>query len=172
VIDWTRLAQAVGALTEQGERGSSELARLALVHLLGEQAIRDAVDHYIAAEPGFELVRSVLWLLRPWSAMCYCHALYQDAQDLEVRRSAVELLRVVADARALPWVEAFLADEDQAIQCWGFGVVDTLLFQDLIEPEAAETFLVRAEVHANPGVREQAAAVRATLARRLQVAAG
>jgi len=66
-----------------------------------------------------ERPRSVLWLLRPWSAMLPCRELFSTAGDLQVRRSAVELLRVVADRRVVPWVPTFLADPDPGIQRWG-----------------------------------------------------
>ena len=67
---------------------------------------------------------------------------------------------MVADARALPWVSGYLDDEDEVVQAWGIGIVDQLLFSELIEPEAAESLLRTAEEHSNPVVREKAQSIR------------
>lgn len=72
----------------------------------------------------------------------------------------MELLRVVADRRALPWVAEFLNDEDLQVQSWGIGVLDQLLWSELIEPEEAEEVLERAEGHANAAVREHVEFIR------------
>jgi len=168
VIDWTKIATEVGALVEGQERGSAALARAALENLIGTKNLRDAVDHYIGFKPGFELVRSVLWEIQPWSAMTYCYEVFQTSPDIEIRRSAIELLRVLADKRVLLWVNEFLDDKDEGIQTWGFGVLDQLLWKELVEPEEAEPLLVRAEQHSNPRVRENASFVREYLAQRMQ----
>jgi hypothetical protein len=78
---------------------------------------------------------------------------------------AVELVRVVADHRALSWVAEFLDDEDSHIQVWGVGVLDQLLWSHLIEPEAAEDLLRMAERHQNEAVRERAEFIRSFLKR-------
>lgn len=168
VIDWTTIATEVGALVEREERGSNALARAALEKLIGPQNLRDAVDHYIGFKPGFELVRSVLWEIQPWSAMTYCYELYQTLPNIEIRRSAIELLRVIADKRVLLWVNEFLDDTDEGIQAWGFGVLDQLLWKELVEQEEVEPLLVRAEQHSNQRVRENASFVREYLAQRKQ----
>jgi hypothetical protein len=76
---------------------------------------------------------------------------------------AVELVRVVADSRALPWVAEFLDDEDTVIQAWGVGVLDQLLWSRLIEPEEAEDLLRIAERHQNGAVRDRAEFIRSFL---------
>lgn len=168
MIDWAKIATEAGALAEGQERGSSALARAALESIIGPQNLRESVDHYIAFKPGFELVRSILREIQPWSAMTYCYELYQTSPDIETRRSAIELLRVLADKRVLLWVNEFLDDEDEGIQAWGFGVLDQLLWKELVEPEEAEALLVRAEQHGNQGVRENAGFVREYLVQRKQ----
>lgn len=130
------------------------MAIAAVEHMLGSERLVSAVDHYVAARPGSELARSVLWLLHPWSAMLRCRELFASSRDLDVRRSAIELLRVVADARVLPWIEDFLADPDEEIQAWGILIVDQLLFAGLSDHDACEPILVRARSHANKRVRE------------------
>jgi len=79
--------------------------------------------------------------------MARCHELAQLPNEIETRRNAVELLRVVADRRALPWVSDFLDDTDFQVQSWGVGVLGQLLWSELIEPEEAEELLERAARH-------------------------
>jgi len=164
------LARAVGAIseTEHGstESGSRETARRALELIVGEDALRSAVDHYVRLEPGAELARMVLWQLHPWSAMERCYEIAKTAPSVEERRAAVELLRVVADRRALPWVGELLGDDDAEVQIWATGVLDQLLWSELIEPEEAEDLLRAAEQHTNPSVPERAAFIRRFLADR------
>src|SRR6266511_3757860 len=143
-IDWRDLAQRLGSLEASGgEQAGSRMARLALDEIIGAEVFRSAVDHYVSRAPGAELARHVLWLVHPWSAMERCHEIYTERSELGACRNAIELLRVVADRRALPWIATYLADEDPEIQCWAAGIVDQLLFSDLVEVEECE-FLLRA----------------------------
>jgi HEAT repeat protein len=89
-----------------------------------------------------------------------CHELYTATSDLEVRRRSVELLRVVADRRALPWVAEYLANPDMEIQGWGAGIVDQLLWSELVDPEDCEFLLVVIENHPNEAVRERGAFIK------------
>jgi len=169
-INWEELATTLGLLIKNGERGSSEAARRALELLIGEDALRASVDYYIAGRRGAELARCVLWQLHPWSAMRYCYDIFKGPRSLEDRRMAVELVRVVADCRALPWVAEFLDDEDTDIQLWGVGVLDQLLQSRLIEPEQVEDLLRMAERHQNGAVRERAEIIRSFLGSRTGLA--
>jgi hypothetical protein len=115
-VDWTELARRLGSSSESGnEHSGTDLARAALEEIAGPEVYRSAVDHYVSGAAGGELARSVLWHVHPWSAMQRCHELYETSADLFIRRRAVELLRVVADRRALPWIAAYLADPDPEI---------------------------------------------------------
>jgi hypothetical protein len=169
-VDWEGLSRSLGTLSEvdgvRRERGSGEVARQAIEVIFGEEMLRDAVDYYVSLRPGFELARGVLWQLRPWSAMKRCYEIFASGAPLDDRRSAVELLRVVADRRAVIWIPELLADDDAGIQVWGAGVLDQLLLSGLIEPGEAEDLLQAAERHANPSVRETAKSVREFLAYR------
>ena len=168
LIDWTALARSLGTLTETGEHGGTNEAQAALIALLGPRQLEHAVDHYVDFRRGCELARSVLWLLRPPAAMEHCMRIYREDPDLERRRAAVELLRVVADARALRWIDDFLSDPDGGIQNWGIGVLDQLVYSDLVAHEgpAVEALLVRAEAHESAYVREQARFIREMIASR------
>jgi HEAT repeat protein len=167
-IDWTALARELGTLSASGESGGDQIARAALVRLLGPRQIDLAIEHYLRFEQGYELVRSVLWLLRPPHAMNACLRIYREDPDLDRRRSAVELLRVVADARALSWIDELLSDDDDGIQCWGVGVLDQLVWSELVDPDdpAVEALLRRAEGHESEGVRQRAQFVRGVIASR------
>jgi hypothetical protein len=156
-IDWGALAKQVGADPMQG---GSLLAQAALASILGDQALRDAVDCYVMRRPGGELARSVLWQLHPLAAMNRCRELVESSTDPDVREDAVELLRVVADARVLEWIPAFLADTQPGVQFWGLLIVDQLLFSHFIGMEEAEPIFRAADASANEKLREQAARVR------------
>ena len=167
-IDWQGLATQLGSVETESdgarlERGGANLGRAALELLLTPGEIVAAVDHYVSLKPGFELARSVLSLLRPWSAMLRCNELFSTAPDLEVRRSAVELLRVVADRRVVPWVPMFLADPDPAIQSWGIAVLDQLVFSALIDAEEARSLIELGRTHENESVRSVARDIEARL---------
>jgi hypothetical protein len=155
-IDWTALAQHLGSLQASGEEPSgSEQARAALESIVGADVFRSAVDHYVSNEAGAELVRSVLWFVHPWSAMQRCHELFLSAAETEKRRSAIELLRVVADRRALPWISEYLTDPDPKIQFWGAGIVDQLIYSGLVELEECEAILAIMKTHPHERIREQ-----------------
>ena len=157
-VNWQGLASQLASVETDSdgarrERGGADLARAALEIVLTPDALVGAVDHCVSLKPGFELARSVLSLLRPWSAMLRCNELFSTARDLEVRRSAVELLRVVADRRVVPWIPMFLADPDPGIQSWGIGILDQLVFSGSIDSEEVRPLIALALAHENNSVR-------------------
>ncbi len=149
-IDWAALAKQTGT---DPNHGGSSVARQALAAILGDNALRTAVDWYVKLRPAFEHARSVLSLLRPTAARDRCLEIYRSDPDPARRHAAVELFRVVAVANDLPMIEKFLADPDPAVQIWGIGVLDQLLVRQDIDDEAAEPYLRLAEHHPNPDVR-------------------
>jgi hypothetical protein len=159
-INWKSLAKDLGCFRQGGderyESGSSDFAKQAIATLLGEENLLAAVDYYISGEPGSELARSVLWQLRPWCAMKYCYDIYKFSENIENRISAIELLRVIADRRVLIWIEEFLSDANEGIQFWGIGIVDQLLFSQLVEYEDVQNILEKARDHKNSQVVEKA----------------
>ena len=159
-IDWDEFAVAHASRLGPG---GHDRARRALEVILGEEAIRAAVDCVLAVRPGAELASDVLSLLRPWSAAEYCHEIAASSSDIEDRRRAVGLLQDVGDRRALAWLSGYLDDSDSLIQVCGASVLDHLLFLDLVEPEEAEELLKKAEHHENEAVREQAKSIRGFL---------
>jgi len=162
-VNWNQIAAALRREMPDRESAGSDAVRRALEMVLGEEALRAGVDYYVAQRSASELVRSVLWLLRPWSGMARCRELAALSNETVTRRRAVELLRVVADRRALPWVSEFLDDKDAHVQSWGIGILDQLLWSELIEPEEAGELLERAAHHENEAVREHVEFIRSFL---------
>jgi len=166
-ISWSLLAEQLGLIENEpdgwNESGGSGDAQRALEQVVGEDEMRAAVDYYVTGEPGCELARSVLWLLKPRSAMVRCREIASTSGDPEVRRSAVELLRVVADRTVMSWIPEYLADPDEGVQIWGIGILDQLLWDNAVEPEEAESLLLSADQHQNAAVRERAQFIRSFL---------
>ena len=148
-IDWDNLAKKLG----RESQGGTHYAREALSDILSEEAIIEAVEHYISGETGSELARDVLWHIHPKSGMDYCYKIYKEDPDIERRRLAVELLRVVADDRALRWAGEFLNDPDPEIQNWGAGLVDQLLFSNLVQKKDCTELLEIMKNHESKNVR-------------------
>ena len=166
-LNWEDLARRVGAIRPDGsEHGSTFLARQALELIVGTDVCRSAVNYYIANMPGSELARFVLWQIHPWSAMLCCYEIYCDNDDIEVRRSAIELLRVVADGRVLPWIPEFFTDPDEGIQMWAAGIVDQLLWSNLVDADDCVDILKAMAEHQNHLVRERHDFIQSFLASR------
>jgi len=152
-IDWKKFAEELELLAKNKEVASSKDAATAVEMLIGKERLSASVDYYVSERKGSELARAVLWLLHPWSAMKRCYEIYSSSGKPEHRASAVELLRVVADKRALKWIKEFLDDPDPTIQNWGIGIVDQLIFSGRIYQEEAAQLLEVAERHSNEYVR-------------------
>ena len=161
-IDWEALAERLGC----ENCGGTHYAQEALAEIIGTEAIKEAIDYYIARGAGSELVRSVLWHIRPKSGMDYCYEIFKHETDLEKRQSAVELLRVVGDQRALRWAPEFLGDPDEEIQAWGAGLIDQLLWSDFVDEDDCAEILEQMRVHENPAVRERFEFIQEFLANR------
>ena len=97
-----------------------------------------------------------------------CYEIYHSDADVETKVSAIELLRVVADRRALAWVEGFLADPNPGIQIWGMGVLDQLLWSRLVDTEECEELLRAGRAHQNEQVRKTEAFIQSYLREREQ----
>ena len=160
-IDWVSLGKQTGTLKESGgESVSTQDAQRAIEILIGEENLREFVDYYIDGKPGYELGRLVLRQFHPWSAMEYCYEIYKSDENPQRRMFAVELLRSIADKRALKWIDEFLDDENLQIQVLGICIIDYLNLKSLITLEDVEEILSKAERHSNPGVRETAQLIR------------
>lgn len=160
-IDWAALASRLGA------RGDGPtLARAALAEILGEPALEAAVERCLSHEPGHEIARAVLALVRPAAALRHAFRVFRQGGPIERRRRAVELLAAIGDAAAAGWIGEFLADPDEAIQADGAALLDHLLWNFLVEPDEVEMELRRIREHSSPAVRERASKIRSYLAAR------
>jgi hypothetical protein len=158
-IDWEAVAEAIGALSERGESSSTELAKAALVHLVGPDDLADAVDWYVDWRRGHETVREVLRLLRPDSARRRCLDVWRRGENEQRRMLAVELFRVMACERDLPLVKDFLADRNEGVQSWGISLLDLLMVYGEVDPADVQPYLAIAHSHANVQVRQHAARI-------------
>jgi hypothetical protein len=154
MINWEELAKEVGAIKNGQESGSNIFAQRAIELLIGPDNIREAVNYYINGGPGAELARCVIWQIHPISAMEYCYEIYKTDENFENRRMAVELLRVAADRRVLPWVPELLTDSDPGIRAWGFGIIDQLLWSNLVEEEEVEHLINLAQANSDEHLKE------------------
>jgi hypothetical protein len=153
--DWHEIAKAIGSINELSESGGDSEARRALITIVGEENLIGAVDYYVTASQGSELARSVLRMLKPFSAMQRCYEIYTRDSDIEKRRSAVELIRSISDRQAAHWISEFLSDPDTEIQTWGGSMVDQLLWDQSLSAEEATPFLEAMKDHPNPQVKER-----------------
>ena len=132
-INWRAIATEVGDLNPDGsERGSgTESGKRALEVLIGEENIRDAVDHFISLEPGAFTAEMVLQIIRSEIAMNRCLEIYKTEPGTNRACSAVFLLGCMADHRTLSWVREFLDDSNMAIRLNGLRVLQNVLFGPL-----------------------------------------
>lgn len=159
-IDWTGLAREVGSLQETDERGGTFFAELALESILGEENIRNAVNHILEFRPGSELAMNVLRHITSLKAIEMAYLAYKTSEG-ERAAQAVWLIKHIAHPQSQAWIREFLLDDNVAV--WGIGLLDQLLWSWRIEPETVEDLLVMAENHQIENVREQAAFIRGYL---------
>lgn len=167
-MSWSELIAQAPPRDPHQAFGDPAQARAALVGLLGEQTIANAVRAYVEGSPQAELARSLLELLAPPAAAEACRALLFDQADVPApaRQAACELLRVVADERALAWAEALIDDEDREVARLAMALVDRLLISGQVAPEQVDALVERAERSRDDGLREQARLTREELQRR------
>ncbi len=162
MIDWQNLAETLGTITYgkggHQETGGSRVAANALIEILGDAALIDGVDHYVAGRPGAELARSLLSALRPPAAMARCHEIFLTAPDTQDASMAINLLQAIADKRAMPWISDYLASDNVGVRLWAVGILDQLLIMnEEIELDEAMPLIDMALGDGDERVRERAA---------------
>ena len=160
-VDWKALAETLGTITYVSgghqEQGGSKIAADALIKIIGDAVLRDAVDHYVAGRPGAELARSVLCALRPPSGMDRCHKIFLTSGNEQDASLAINLLQGIADKRVLPWIRDYLASDNIGVRLWAVGIVDQLLIMhEDIEPAEAMPLIEMALRDADERVRDRA----------------
>lgn len=163
-INWKELAKQVGDLNpDGGVKGSgTESGRRALEILIGEEDLRDAVDHFISLEPGAFTAEMVLNIIQSEIAMNRCYEIYKTEPDTYRACSAVFLLGSMADYRALSWVREFLEDSSELVRLNGLRVLQSILYCPLGDADiaTAKELIDRAETDSEPTVRERATQIR------------
>lgn len=157
-IDWQTLAQRLNQLNQDRISVDHEAAKKAIGASLEEAELSSAVDYCIADKSGSEIARSVLRQLHSWQAMQRCYELFQEG-DSEMRRSAVEFLRVIADRQVLPWIGEFLNDADPLIQYLGAEILDQLVWSGSVGYEECSDLLAIIKQHPNTDVRVMGALI-------------
>ena len=161
-VDWRALAEKLGTIswTDGGrsETGGTKVGCDAIIEILGDTLLRDAVDFYVSGEAGNEVARSVLMLLQPPAAMERCLEIFRAPCDEQEAADAINLLKMVADRRVLDWIPEFMASETVGVRVWTLGILDQLLImQEAITPEEAVPFFKQALADSDKNVRDQAA---------------
>jgi hypothetical protein len=164
-FDWAALARRIDSF----ESGGTEVGRKAIIDLLGEPFLADAVDFYVDYPDAFQVAQSVIDLLQPEVCRQRCLEIYTTETRPSRRRGAVELLTAIGDRSTLPWVATFLGDKDESIQGLGASVLDALVWTERIEPDEAEQFLSLAEASDSSSARETAARIRKYLKERAEL---
>jgi hypothetical protein len=166
-VDWAALALELGTDFPGGSEMGTDVARLALEAILGEQNIERAVELRLTFGSGYNVAESVLRHIRSERATDLAYAAYKGSTG-ERAVQAVALIWEIGHPKALDWIEEFLADDNVART--GIGVLDALLFRHAIDEvdDRVDRLLTVAEHHEIEYVREQAAFIRSYLNARLE----
>ena len=152
--DWKQLARLLGSLRDDGsESGGESLSRQAFEEILGDEWIKNTVEHIIDFKPGRELAMNCLCYLRSAKAANYAYHIYQTYSG-ERADQAVWLIKHLANPISLDWVENFLKDKN--VIHWGLGVLDQLLWTEQIPyDDRAKSLLELADKNSNGQLRRQ-----------------
>ena len=85
--------------------------------------------------------------------MDYTLKIYRNSDDIEQKRSAVNLLKAISNQTILEFVPEFLAHEDEGIQNWGAAILDQLAFSGMVDKSDCDDALSIMESHSTPQVR-------------------
>lgn len=144
-VDWRALARKLGTIsfTDGGwsERGGGSVAARALNLIIGENLAVGAVDFYLSHEPGREVARSVLRMLRPSSATERCLEIFRSDPDSEVASHAIELLRSISNSPVLEHFDELMASQNANTRAWTMCVLDGLYMAGELEIEDGWSFL-------------------------------
>jgi HEAT repeat protein len=167
-IDWYEVASQLGGIEADGSERvmGTDGGRRALELLLGEENIRDAVDHWADQKPGEFTAEAVLLIIGSTVAMERCYEIYKAEPASHRAGAAVFLLAEMADSRALPWVREFLEDSSEGIRWNGLMALRRILEGALGDAgiASAKELLSNAEADASERLRDRAREVRHQLA--------
>ena len=149
---WERLATDLGFVPVSGQGfNGGDNARAAISVLLGDDALRGAVDSCVDRDPGAELANSVLSLLKPQAARDYCRQIVRRDRDTSRRQFAAALFKDMATGDDLPVVGELLEHPDPHVQVWAVALLRVLAYDDEQLPTGPYGVMMRE--HPNPRVQ-------------------
>jgi hypothetical protein len=167
-IDWRAIASQVGGIEPDGKERivGTDGGRRALELLLGEENIREAVDHWADQKPGEFTAEQVLIIISSTVAMERCYEIYKREPASDRACAAVFLLAEMADSRVLPWVCEFLEDGNDGIRWNGLMALRMILEGPLGDEgiATAKELLTKAESDSDERLQERAREIRHQLA--------
>jgi|GEM_PF-3442873 len=114
-VDWDALAIKLG----RPFSGSTDCAQQVIPLLPAENWEIPACEYYVSScgtRPGCELLRMVMLIVRPTSALDWCLDFAYSESRYELRSSALDLMRMMADRTCLSRLVDLLNDPNQSIQ--------------------------------------------------------
>ncbi len=97
---------------------------------MGDDWIKEAVDHIVSIAPGSEIAMNCLRMLRSKKAVIYAYQIYRNSAGNKAAQ-AVWLIKHIAHPISKEWVPEFLNDKN--VIGWGLGVLDQLLWTEQIQ---------------------------------------
>jgi len=164
--NWTELGEKIGAISEDGESGSSVYASIAFEEILGQEWIENTVEHIVALKfkLGQELAMNCLKLIHSQKAVQYAYNIYKSSNG-ERASQAVWLIKQIAHPFSYGYIEEFLDDDN--VKGWGIGVLDKLLWEEQIQYDSkVEHLLQLAEGKGNEDLQGQVNFIREYLGER------
>lgn len=142
--NWYELTFSIGQ--------DSQYVSRAFETILGDEWIEDTVECAIEYGLGGELAMNCLRHIHSEKACIYAYNVYKSSTG-ERARMAIWLIKHLTNKISYPWVEDFLNDKN--VMDWGLGVLDQLLWGQIIEyDENVERLLQLAHINSKGGLDE------------------
>lgn len=142
--NWYELTSSIGQ--------DSQYVSRAFEIILGDEWIEDTVECAIEYGLGGELAMNCLRHIHSEKACIYAYNVYKSSTG-ERARMAVWLIKHLTNKISYSWVEDFLNDKN--VMDWGLGVLDQLLWGEVIQyDENVERLLELAHTNSNGGLDE------------------
>lgn len=169
VVDWStvelRITQSAGGAAMPAGVGGGQLARLALLTLLGDANVREAVDVVIARRDGWLVAQSVLRFLKPMNALEYTLRLLDSENDSSVVHGAAELIRYLVEEESMWVLGDLMSHSSSHVRDVAATAVLDLAHKDGIgDDEEFQSLLARMEGSSDSRVKESIAKIRLVLA--------
>jgi hypothetical protein len=157
-IDWRALDKRVG-----GCWGTDPAIRV-LELIVGEENLRNAVDLWIALEPGYGAAQYVLMIMRSTVAIEYCYKIYKEELNTDRALRAIFVLSTMANSEFVRWARELMEDRNTR---WNALVALEQVLQGPLGDEGirvAKELLVQAETDSDQRLRERAMEIHKRLA--------